>query len=202
MEEIESINDAIFYTYFGFNNYDKTWIFKCVQSWRTLLKLLKSSVFLYIKSPTGKLSKMQSCICMFNHVNLFTCFVTCVHPLQVLVCLYTLLHGTVIQYLYFKEDLQEQQDHRDHCTPCYAPWVTYSWRKKVKVYSLSHVYFFSTTRTVAYEALLPMGFSRQEYWMGCHFLLQGIFATQGLNPGLPHCRQTLYRLSHQGSPSH
>ena len=34
----------------------------------------------------------------------------------------------------------------------------------------------------------------------CHFLLQGIFPTQGLNPGLPHCRQTLYRLSHQGSP--
>ena len=35
--------------------------------------------------------------------------------------------------------------------------------------------------------------------MGCHFLLQGIFLTQGLNPGLPHCRQTLYCLSHQGS---
>ena len=35
--------------------------------------------------------------------------------------------------------------------------------------------------------------------VGCHFLLQGIFPTQGLNPGLPHCRQTLYHLSHQGS---
>ena len=34
--------------------------------------------------------------------------------------------------------------------------------------------------------------------MGCHFLLQEIFPTQGLNPGLPHCRQTLYHLSHQG----
>ena len=33
--------------------------------------------------------------------------------------------------------------------------------------------------------------------VGCHFLLQGIFLTQGSNPGLPHCRQTLYRLSHQ-----
>ena len=33
--------------------------------------------------------------------------------------------------------------------------------------------------------------------MGCHFLLQGILPTQGLNPGLSHCRQTLYRLSHQ-----
>ena len=36
--------------------------------------------------------------------------------------------------------------------------------------------------------------------VGCHFLLQGIFLTQGSNPGLPHCRQMLYRLSHQGSP--
>ena len=35
---------------------------------------------------------------------------------------------------------------------------------------------------------------------GCHFLLQGIFPTQRLNPGLLHCRQTLYRLSRQRSP--
>ena len=31
-------------------------------------------------------------------------------------------------------------------------------------------------------------------------LLQGIFPTQGLNPGLPHCGQILYQLSHKGSP--
>ena len=37
--------------------------------------------------------------------------------------------------------------------------------------------------------------------MGCHFLLQGIFPTQGSNLGLPRCRQTLYHLSHQGSAS-
>ena len=36
--------------------------------------------------------------------------------------------------------------------------------------------------------------------VGCHALLQGIFPTQGSNPGLLHCRQTVYRLSHQGSP--
>ena len=35
---------------------------------------------------------------------------------------------------------------------------------------------------------------------GCHFLLQGIFPTQGLNPGLLHCRQILYCLNHYGSP--
>ena len=35
--------------------------------------------------------------------------------------------------------------------------------------------------------------------VGCHALLQGIFSTQELNPGLSHCRQILYHLSHQGS---
>ena len=49
--------------------------------------------------------------------------------------------------------------------------------------------------------LRPWDFLGKSTGVGCHFLLQGIFLTQGLIPGLPHCRQTLYRLSHQGSPS-
>ena len=36
-------------------------------------------------------------------------------------------------------------------------------------------------------------------WVAIPFL-QGTFPTQGLNQGLPHCRQILYQLSHQGSP--
>ena len=36
--------------------------------------------------------------------------------------------------------------------------------------------------------------------LDCHFLLQGIFPTQGSNPSLLHCRGILYYLSHQGSP--
>ena len=54
-----------------------------------------------------------------------------------------------------------------------------SWKWKV----LSHVRLFVT----------PTG-------VGSLSLLQGIFPTQGLNPGLPHCRWILYLLSHQGSP--
>ena len=50
-----------------------------------------------------------------------------------------------------------------------------------------------------YQALPSMGFPRQEYWSGCHFLLHGIFSTQGLNLGLPHCMKMLYCLRHQGS---
>ena len=45
--------------------------------------------------------------------------------------------------------------------------------------------------------LCPWGFPGKNTGAGCHFLLQGIFPTQGSNPGLPHYRQTLYPLSHQ-----
>ena len=48
--------------------------------------------------------------------------------------------------------------------------------------------------------LHPWGFPGKSTEVGCHFLLQGNFPTQGSNPGLLHCRQTLYCLSHQGSP--
>ena len=60
---------------------------------------------------------------------------------------------------------------------------------------------FETLWTVVCQASLSMGFSRQEYWSGHYSLLQGIFPTQRLNLGLLHCRQILYHLSHQGSPS-
>ena len=36
-------------------------------------------------------------------------------------------------------------------------------------------------------------------WVGCQFLLQGIFPTQESNPGILHCRQILYQLSYEGS---
>ena len=40
----------------------------------------------------------------------------------------------------------------------------------------------------------------QNTGVGSLSLLQGIFPTYGSNPGFPHCRWTLYQLSHQGSP--
>ena len=49
--------------------------------------------------------------------------------------------------------------------------------------------------------LHPWDFPGNSPGVDCHFLLQGIFPTQGSNPGHPHCRQTLYHLSHQGSPN-
>ena len=47
----------------------------------------------------------------------------------------------------------------------------------------------------------PQNSPGQNTAVGSLFLLQGIFPSQGSNPGLPHCRQILYQLSHKGSPS-
>ena len=68
--------------------------------------------------------------------------------------------------------------------------------------SLSHVRLFATPWTVACQAPLSMGFSRQEYWSGLHFLLQGIFQTQGLNAHLLcllNWQANCLLLSHLGS---
>ena len=46
----------------------------------------------------------------------------------------------------------------------------------------------------------PWNSPGQNTGVGSLSLLQGIFPTQGSNPGLPHCRQILYQLSHRGSP--
>ena len=55
--------------------------------------------------------------------------------------------------------------------------------------------------TVTHQApLCPWDSPGKNTGVGCHFLLQGIFLTQGSNLGLPHCRQILYCLSHKGSP--
>ena len=68
---------------------------------------------------------------------------------------------------------------------------------------LSPVRLFATPWTVAPQAPLSMGFSRQEHWSGSHFLLQGIFPTQdwthicAVSPAL---WADSLPLSHQGSP--
>ena len=52
--------------------------------------------------------------------------------------------------------------------------------------ALSHVWLFASPWTVARQAPLSMGLSRQKYWSGLHFLLQEIFLTQGSSPRLLH----------------
>ena len=65
----------------------------------------------------------------------------------------------------------------------------------MKVKSLSRVQLFA----VAHHAPPSSGFSSKSAGVGCHFLLQRIFLTQGSNPGLLHCRQMPYCLGYQGT---
>ena len=64
----------------------------------------------------------------------------------------------------------------------------------------------SESRLVISDSLRPHGLYSpwnspgQNTGVGTLSLLQGIFPTQGSNPGLRHCRRILYQLSHKGSP--
>ena len=62
--------------------------------------------------------------------------------------------------------------------------------EKWKWKSLSHTQLLAT----------PWNSLGQNTGVGSLSIFQGIFPTQGLNPDLPHCRQNLCQLSHQGSP--
>ena len=75
-------------------------------------------------------------------------------------------------------------------------------------FSSSHVWIWvkSESRSVVSNPLWPhrlyspRNYLGQNIGVGSLFFLQGIFQTQGSNPGLPHCRWILYQLSHKGSP--
>ena len=54
----------------------------------------------------------------------------------------------------------------------------------VHAYCFSHVWLYATPWTVAHQATLSTGFSRQDTGVGCHFLLQGLLPMQGSNPHL------------------
>ena len=56
---------------------------------------------------------------------------------------------------------------------------------KVKVKSLSHVQLFATPQTVAYQAPLSMGFSKQEYWSGLPFPSPRDLPDPGIEPRSP-----------------
>ena len=90
---------------------------------------------------------------------------------------------------------------------CWSKFLSPLDNKEVKpVYPKGSKVKWSEVTSVVSDSLWPMdcslpgsssmGFSRQEYWSGLPF--PWIFLTQGSNLVLPHCRQTLYLLSHQG----
>ena len=79
------------------------------------------------------------------------------------------------------------------------PWLLNLSLGNICVWELSHVQLFVTPWTVANQALLSMGFPRQEYWNGLSFL-QGMFPAQGLNLLLLHWQVDSLPLHHLGNP--
>ena len=58
----------------------------------------------------------------------------------------------------------------------------------------------SSVHGILQESQWRINLNGKNTGVGSCLLLQGLFPTQGLNPGLPHCRQILYHLRHQGNP--
>ena len=93
---------------------------------------------------------------------------------------------------------------------CVCLWIIHFWVSDKSPLSIQEE--GSVSRSVMSDSLRPHGlqptrllcpwdFLGKDTGVGCHFILQGIFPTQGWNPGLLHCRQILYRLRYKGSPS-
>ena len=72
----------------------------------------------------------------------------------------------------------------------------------MKVKSLSRVRLFATLWTVAHQALLSMGFSRQEYWSGLPFLSPGHLPNPGIEPGSPTLQADSVPSEPPGKPAH
>ena len=102
---------------------------------------------------------------------------------------------------------------RVSCTAgrCFTVWATRESHKGsieiwtritgFRVQSANH-YTMEPTTSISLSPLFLVGWgggAGKNTGVGCHSFHQEIFQTQGLNLGLPHFRQTLYRLSHQGS---
>ena len=75
-----------------------------------------------------------------------------------------------------------------------------SWSEEVKKVYQSCLTLWHLLDCSLPGLLCPWNSPGQNIGMGSHTLLQRIFPSQGLNPGLPHYRHILYHLSHQESP--
>ena len=86
---------------------------------------------------------------------------------------------------------------------CQQTWKTQQWPQERKRSVFILIPKKSESHSVISNSLLPQGLYSlrnslgQNTGVGSLSILQRIFATQGSNPGLPHCRWILYQLSHR-----
>ena len=108
--------------------------------------------------------------------------------------LHTHLHRKYLSYMYFTVFFLQ---FKYHFLSFSLMWIQITWQfasetklawhlNTVHACRLSHIQFFETLGTIAHEAPLSVGFSRQNTGVGCHFLLQEIFLTYGSKLHLLH----------------
>ena len=99
---------------------------------------------------------------------------------------------------------KKKQKYNDHMIQQFHSWVYI--RRKKKTTNSRRCMYININTSIIYncqdmEAIYsPLDSPGQNTGMSSLLLLQGIFPTQGSNPGLLHREQILYQLSHQGSP--
>ena len=88
-------------------------------------------------------------------------------------------------------------------------WIMKSWHYRIiqemiffafKIESESENHWVVSNSLQPHGLYSPWDSPGQNTGVGSLSLLQGIFPTQGSNPGLPHCRRILYQLNHKDSP--
>ena len=93
-----------------------------------------------------------------------------------------------------KQDMRKLLKGLNSFMSCMWEWFHKCVRACVCVCVQQHVQLFATPWTILWNS------PGQNTGVDSLSLFQGIFPTQGLNPGLPHCRWILYQLSRQGGP--
>ena len=83
---------------------------------------------------------------------------------------------------FYNPQVKNDHNHWSSENPVYQYFPSLLW---LKVKSLSHVQLFATPWTVAHQAPLSMGFSRQEYWSGLPFTSPGALPRPGIEPRSP-----------------
>ena len=124
------------------------------------------------------------------------------------VCVYTFIGGSIRSLVFGKICMQRETgkiwDWKGTHTYTHVLSHTHTHTYILCLYccaqSLTHVWHFMSPWTVAHQALLSMGFPRQESWSGfpewSRFLLQGIFPTQVWNPCVLYWQADSLPLSH------
>ena len=109
------------------------------------------------------------------------------------------LAGKVVSW-YFKYFMKQVYNHTFSPSDGYWKVQLYLWSSKNFTSLESESHSVVSNSLQPHGPYSPWNSPGQNTGIGSLSLLQGIFSTQGLNPGLPHCRWILYQLSHKGSP--